>query len=191
MRKGSPPGQAWRREPGGPFDDLRREDFAQARAKGANIKAAGKAAQLGTYQTALEWSKHPDMLGRIRELRQGAEDFVGASIGYVIEELKRNVRRSRKEKHFKSSNEALGMIYKIISTDPTVRSQVARALPPQASGQNLQAALRNAFSAPAVRIPRAKPGAQPPAKLPPTSTFVDTTGEEEPPDDGDEDEAAE
>jgi hypothetical protein len=130
----------WQREAGMAFPDLSRELFAKARARGANVKASASDAGIA-YQTGMMFEKHDAMRKRVSELRQGAEDFVGVSKAWIIHQLKRNADEAREEKAFKSSNEALHLIYKIISEDRDVSHQMARALPPDVSTKELKARL--------------------------------------------------
>jgi hypothetical protein len=172
-----PPGQprnvAWRRDPGGVFDDLRKEDFAKARAKGGSIRASSNHTGIG-YQTGIEWERRPEMLERIRELRQGAEDFVGASTAWVIQQLKINVDAAREQGAFKASNEAIGLIYKIMTEDKEIGLKVARSLPHTVSGQELQARLKESFNTPSPSTPKRK------QKPPPLPEPIDTDGEDAP-----------
>jgi hypothetical protein len=136
-----------RRDPGAPFDQLEREQYAKARAKGGSIKAAcgvaGISPALGTQLERL-----PEMRKRISELRQGAEDFVGVSKGWCIRQLMINAEQSREDGAWKASNEAIGLIHKMISEDVDISHQMARALPPDVGPQELQKRLSTAFSAP-------------------------------------------
>lgn len=125
----SRPAAAWNRAPGQPFEELSRERYAAARAKGQTAKAAAEEAGL-VYRTGLEFEKNPDMKRRIQELRQHSETFVGYSVAFILSELKRNAEIAREEKQIKSSNEALMAMYKIISQDPDAVQNAARALPP-------------------------------------------------------------
>lgn len=162
---GRPEGMVWRRDPGGAFDDFRRDEFAKARAKGGSIRASANVAGV-TYTVALKWEKHPEMMARIRELRHGAENFVGATVGWIIAELKRNVDLARDQGAIKASNEALMLIHRLISEDKETSMKMARALPHTVGGQELQRRVMAAFGAP-------------PASLPPRNVnLVDTHGEE-------------
>jgi len=137
----------FRRDPGGPFDSLEREQYAQARAKGGSIKGACAAAGIsGPTGTKLE--QHPEMRKRISELRQGAETYVGVSKAWVLQQLQRNAEEARDSGAFKASNEALISIYKIISEDRGVGHDMARALPPNVTPQELQKRLKESFKAP-------------------------------------------
>lgn len=127
----------WRRDQGAPFDDLAREQYAQARAKGDNIRTASTSAGID-YRTGMTFEKHVDMLARIRELRQGASNFVGVSVGFILSELRKNVELAREKGQLKSSNEALKLMYDIVKTDPNVANQVARQLPPGASTKSIK-----------------------------------------------------
>ena len=142
----------WRRDPGAPFDDAAREDYAKARAKGGTIKACANHVGIGA-PTATAWEKHPEMRGRIRELRQGAEDFVGVSVGWVIQELKRNVEEARENGQLKSSNEALKLIYDIVRTDPDIANKMARSLPPTVSTRSIKKQLLASLQADALPAP--------------------------------------
>lgn len=135
----------WRRTPGHPFDSLKRERYAQARARGGTVKASGNDAGIG-IQTAFKYEKHPEMKARIRELRSNAEDFLGVSLGWVVQELKTNVEAARRAEHFKSSNEALMLLHKIMTTDKNAAHNIARALPAEVNGQKLQDLLRANFN---------------------------------------------
>lgn len=178
MQHGRPKGQAFRRDPGGPFDDLRKEEFAKARARGGSIRASSNVAGV-QYQTALTWEKHPDMMARIREMRAGADDFVGATTGWVIGELKKNVEQAREEKQFKASNEALSLIYKLVTEDKDAALKVTRNLPANVQGTALQNAVMEAFNAPSPRPKKRLPRHDKQLETPDTQT-VDTDGESVP-----------
>lgn len=135
----------WRRDQGAAFDDLAREQFAQARAKGNSLKASAAGAGI-SYSAATQFERDERMRSRVRELRQGADNFVGVSVAWVLGELRKNVEGAREECAFKASNEALGMIYKIISEDKSVASSMARALPADVSRGDLQRMLRESFA---------------------------------------------
>ncbi len=139
----------FRRDPGGCFDDYRLETYAKARAKGGSIASAGVATGV-SKETAKRWEQHPEMRARLRELRDGAEDFIGVSKAYVLRELQKNVELAREQNAIKSSNEALHLIYRIISEDNNVAHQMAAAkqLPTTGAGQDLQRRLKAAFSTP-------------------------------------------
>lgn len=142
----------WRRDPGAPFDDLAREEYAKARAKGGSIKASAQMAGVEPA-TGTEFEKHPEMRARIRELRSGAETFVGVSVGYILQELRRNVDIARENNQLKSSNEALKMMYDIISKDASVMHDAARALPPDTDPRKLKAKLLATLKLPAAPPP--------------------------------------
>lgn len=135
----------WRRDPGAPFDDLGREVFAQERAKGHTLKVSSGAAGIA-YRTAVEFERDERMKVRVRELRRGADNFVGVSVAWVLGELRKNVEGAREECAYKASNEALAMIYKIITEDKSVASSMARALPADVSRGDLQRMLRESFA---------------------------------------------
>jgi hypothetical protein len=134
----------WHREPGMSFSSLERELFAKARARGCTIKAASSDAGIAIV-TGTQYERHEAMRKRISELRQGAEDFVGVSKAWIVAQLKRNADEAREEKAFKSSNEALQMIYKIISEDRDVSANMARALPHTVSAADIKARLKASF----------------------------------------------
>ncbi len=140
--------RSFRRDPGGPFDDYRIEQYAKARAKGGSVPASATATGI-SKATALRWEAHPEVRARVRELREGAEDFVGVSKAWVITQLKKNVEVARENNAVKASNEALIFIYKILMEDKQVAHQMASAkLPATAEGMDLQKALRASFSEP-------------------------------------------
>lgn len=145
----------WRRDRGAPFDDLSREQFAQARAKGVGILASANAADISNG-TASAFERHPEMQARVRELRAGAETFVGVSVPQVINELMKNAEEARGEKGgYRDSNNALWMVYKILSEDRDVAAAMLRRLGPDVSRRNLQKRLSEEFNG---RMP---PPAQP------------------------------
>lgn len=137
----------WRRDPGAPFDDLRREDYAKARAKGGTIRASAGHAGVEYTTTARQWERHPEMLARIRELRGNAENFVGVSVGYILAELKKNVEIAREAGQLKSSTEALKIMYDIVTTNPDVAQNTARALPPQLDQKTIKRRLLESLKA--------------------------------------------
>lgn len=157
---------AFRRDAGCPFDDVRKDEYAKARAKGGTIRAASGVAGID-YATGLSWEKHPEMMARIRELRSGAENFVGATTGWIINELKKNVDLARDQNAIKSSNEALMLIYRIINEDKESAMKMARALPHTVGGRELQSRVMEAFG-----------GAPDALPAPRNVNLVDTDGEE-------------
>lgn len=136
----------FRRDPGGPFDDFKVESFCRARAKGGNITSSGNAAGI-SKPTAFSYEKAPEVKARIRELRDGAEDFVGVSVAWILNQLKINVEAAREDGAYKASNEALMISYKIISENKAVAHKMASALP-ALEGKALQRALAESFSQP-------------------------------------------
>lgn len=136
----------FRRDPGGPFDSLKKERFAQARAKGAAIKSASAEAGI-TYRLGCDYERHDAMRMRIRELRSGAETYVGVSLGWLLSQLRINAKRARKAGNFKASNEALGLIAKIVQRKPDLDRDGARSLPADVSQQDVHAQLTQRFHA--------------------------------------------
>jgi len=136
----------FRREPGGPFDSLERERFAVARAKGMAIKAS--ATEAGVSATAgYAFERHDAMRLRVRELRAGAETYVGVSMGWLLTQLKRNALKARKAGAFKASNEALSLIAKIVQRQPELTKDQARSLPPDVTHEDVHTALTRRFHA--------------------------------------------
>lgn len=144
----------WRRDSGAPFDDLGREQYAQARAKGAGIKAASSAAGVQAA-TGTTYERHEAMRLRVRELRQGAETYVGVSKAWVLRELQVTIEAARDNGAYKAAIEGLGLIYKIITEDRSIGHEMARTLPPNVTPAELQKRLRESFRAPT--SPRALP----------------------------------
>ena len=136
----------FRRDPGGPFDSLEREKFAQARAKGASIKAASTEAGVRP-QTGYDYERHEEMRKRVRELRAGAETFVGVSMGWLVRQLTINAKRARKAGAYKASNEALGLIMKIVQRDPNQAANNPRSLPPDVTDADIHQTLTRRFHA--------------------------------------------
>ncbi len=144
--------RAFDRTPGQPFHDLGREQYAVARAKGATIKAAAQEAG-ANYRDCQDWDKHPEMLERIRELRQRTTQFVDVSVGYILNELKKNAEIARDEGQLKSSNEALKIMYDIIRTDPSIANNMARQLPPTMSTKSIKAQLLKSLKGETAPVP--------------------------------------
>ncbi len=136
---------AWSRVDGMPFDDVAREEYAKARAKGASPKVACQ--QAGVSAGCITWERDARMLARIRELREGAETFVGVSKAWVIGMLRKNAEKAHEEGQLKSSNEALSILYKILSEDRDVGAMMARALPHDVTPSELQRRLKETFAA--------------------------------------------
>jgi len=134
----------FRRDPGAPFDSWEREEYAKARAKGGSLKASAALAGVSPM-CVTKWERHPEVKARIRELRDGAETFVGVSTAWIINQLKINVDEARAAGAHKSSNEALGMIHKILTEDRNIGHQLSRALPPHVTPKQLQERLRESF----------------------------------------------
>lgn len=136
----------YRRDPGAPFDSLERERFAQARAKGATIKAACTEAGIRP-QTGYDYERHEEMRKRVRELRAGAETYVGVSMGWLVRQLTINARRARKAGAYKASNEAFGLIAKIVQRDPNQANNSPRSLPPDVTDADIHQTLTRRFHA--------------------------------------------
>lgn len=137
-----------RRDKGSPFDEFRVEQFCKARAKGATVSAAGNTAGI-SKGTALRWERHPEVRARQRELREGAEDYVGVSLGWCIAQLKRNAEEARDNGAYKASNEAILLAYKLMREDRSAaHNQPAVKLPATLEGMQLQRALSESFSQP-------------------------------------------
>lgn len=146
------PKMAFRRDPAGPFDDPRKDDYAKARAKGGSIRAASTHVGID-YKTGIIWEKNPEMMSRVRELRGGAETFVGVTTAWVIAELAKNVELAREHGALKASNEALQLIHKMITEDKEAGLKMARSLPHTVGGRELQKRVMEAFNAPRERLP--------------------------------------
>ncbi len=134
----------FRRSPGGPFDSLERETYARARARGEPLKAAATAAGVKPA-AAYDWEKHESVKERIRELRAGSETFINVSAGWLLEQLKQNAQLAREAEQFKASNEALGMIAKLLVHDPSLNANAPRALPPDVAPEDVQRTLTSRF----------------------------------------------
>lgn len=140
--------ELFRRDAGGPFDDHRLETYAKSRAKGGSVASSGVAAGV-VKATALRWEQAGEMRARIRELRDGAEDFVGVSKAWILNEYKKNVELAREQGAIKASNDALACMYRIICEDKNVAHSMAAAkLPATVEGQDLQRRLLSSFSQP-------------------------------------------
>lgn len=140
--------ELFRRDLGGPFDDARLETYAKSRAKGGSVASSGVAAGV-VKATALRWEQAGEMRARIRELRDGAEDFVGVSKAWILNEYKKNVELAREQGAIKASNDALACMYKIICDDKSVAHNMAAAkLPATLEGKDLQRRLLSSFSHP-------------------------------------------
>lgn len=136
---------AFHRDPGGPFTDLARENYAKARARGDNIKAASASAGIAPV-TGTQFEKNPEMRKRISELRQGAETYIGVSKAWIVQKTKELHEKASDEGHYKSALEALQFIHKIISDDKDVGHMMARALPHTVSDTDLKRALKATFT---------------------------------------------
>lgn len=135
----------FRRDPGAPFDSYEREQYAKARAKGGSITAACQVAGIsGPSGTAFE--KHPEMRARIRELRDGAEDFVGVSLGYMLGKLKEVIEDAHKAEEFKSAIDGIKVMAQLLEGNSDAAANMARALPPEVQGKALQKRLTDAFA---------------------------------------------
>lgn len=139
--------RTFRRDPGAPFDDYRVETFCKARAQGGSLAVAAHRTGI-SKATATKWEREPEVRARQRELREGAEDFIGVSVAWVIKELKTNVEAAREQGAIKASNEALVFIYKIMTENKAAAHQMASALPASLEGKDLQKALRESFRSP-------------------------------------------
>lgn len=136
----------FRRDPGGPYDSLERERYAQARAKGASIKSASTEAGVSP-NVGYTYERHDSMRLRIRELRAGAETYVGVSKGWLLNQLRINARKARKAGSYKASNDALGLIAKIVMRDPSLADETPRALSPDVTPKDLHQTLTSRFHA--------------------------------------------
>lgn len=149
----------WRRDPNAPFDSLEREQYAQARAKGGSIKAACAAAGI-SGPTGTTYERHDAMRLRIRELRQGAETYVGVSKAWVLRQLQQTIEEARDAGAYKASIEGLALIFKIISEDRGIGHDMARTLPPNVTPDELNKRLRASFRAPTRHLPEVRATAQ-------------------------------
>ncbi len=139
--------QSFRRDPGMPFDDYRVETYCKARAKGGTVLAAAGSA--GVHKnTAIKWEREPEVRARQRELREGAEDFIGVSVAWCIHQLKTNCTAAREAGAFKASNEAAILVYKIMREDKAAAHNMAAALPATTQGMDLQKRIRESFRQP-------------------------------------------
>lgn len=121
------------RDPGQPFLDPFKEDFAKAIAQGKMIKEAARIAGV-TAGTGEKWNAHEVMRARVRELRESSETFVGVSVGWILNELKQNVNLARTHKQLKVSNESLKLIYDIVKQNPDLVTNMPAADVTLASG---------------------------------------------------------
>lgn len=149
----------WRRDPNAAFDSLEREQYAQARAKGHSIKSASAAAGV-TPPTGTTYERHDAMRLRIRELRQGAETYVGVSKAWVLRELQQTIEAARDDGAYKAAIEGLALVFKIISEDRSIGHEMARALPHDVTPEELQKRLRASFRSPTRRLPEVRATAQ-------------------------------
>lgn len=150
----------WQREKNQPFNELSREEFARARAKGQTVKASSVSAGI-SYATGMQFERHEGIQARVRELRQGTEAFVGVSKAWILTQLMTNVTEARDNNAYKASNEALALIYKMISEDDDVGAGVIRSMPVNTNPRELQRRLANAFAPPKT----SKPVLQEPAAI--------------------------
>ncbi len=137
----------FRRDAGMPFDDYRVETYCKARAKGGTVLAAAGSAGVHK-QTAIRWEREAEVRARQRELREGAEDFIGVSVAWCIQQLKTNCMAAREQGAFKASNEAALLVYKIMREDKSAAHNMAAALPATTQGMDLQKRIRESFRQP-------------------------------------------
>jgi hypothetical protein len=108
------PAKAHTRRPLSPFDDPRLEDYCRARAAGQSPSAAATHAGYGKGHGP-KLAVDPDVMERVRELRDGSNTLVTVSVGYIVQQLRKNAEEARDAGQFKPSNDALGLLYEIIT----------------------------------------------------------------------------
>lgn len=113
---------------GNGFMDPKKETFAQAWAKTGLLVRACEAADI-TISTGAKWRGTAEMVARIKELRAGAQTFVGASKATIANMLRDNAENAAAQGKFKESNESLGMLYKLMSTDADMKDAADAASP--------------------------------------------------------------
>jgi hypothetical protein len=132
------------RRAGEPFDEGQVEDFVQARANGSSVKVSAGHAGIG-YDAAKTLEGSPEVRERLRELRAGTQTLTTVSAAWICEQLKVNVERARDCEQYKSSNEALKLLYEIVTKDSSVLSGIGHALP--AGADEMRSELRRRLSA--------------------------------------------
>jgi hypothetical protein len=135
---------AFHREPNGPFTDLAREQYAKARARGESIKVASSSAGV-SGATGTSFEKHPAMLKRVSELRQGAETYIGVSTAWCIQQVQQIIEEAREHEQYKTALEGVVFVHKVISGDKSVAPQMARALSPDVTPRQLKKMLDATF----------------------------------------------
>ena len=111
---------------GAGFMDPKKEAFAQGWAKTGLLVRACEAADI-VISTGAKWRGTPEMVTRIRELRAGAQTFVGASKATIANMLRENAENAAAQGKFKESNEALEMLYGMMSKDPDMKDGAEQA----------------------------------------------------------------
>lgn len=107
---------AFFRREGLPFDDVRKETFAKELARGGSIPKASELADVNP-KTGAAWKGNVAMIDRVRELRDGAETFIGVSKGWIVAQLKLNALGAQEDRKFAESTKTLELLYKILSLD--------------------------------------------------------------------------
>ena len=108
------------------FMDPKKEAFAKAWATTGLLVRACEAADV-VISTGAKWRGTPEMVTRIRELRAGAQTFVGASKATIANMLRENAENAAAQGKFKESNESLGMLYKLMSSDADMKDGTEQA----------------------------------------------------------------
>lgn len=157
----------WRKDPAsGRFDDLKKENFAKARAKGSSIAASAGYAGISNA-TGSKWEREAPMKMRISELRAGAEDFVGVSKGWILEQMKDLVSEARESGQLSTAAKTLEVMYEIVNTDKDLAGNMARAMAPGAT----TAEIRKQFLQTRQQLPA-------PSDAPSLTDVLDADGEE-------------
>ncbi len=106
------------RRPGDAFDCYQVERFVQERAAGHSVPVSADRAGV-SRSTGLSFEAEEAVRERLRELRAGTQTTCTVSLAWICEQLKKNAVDSREgeEPNFKASNEALKLLYEIV-TDP-------------------------------------------------------------------------
>lgn len=116
-------------------------------------------------ETGKKWQQRSEVQLRIRELKDGSNTVTLVTKAYVLNGLKKNAEESRLVGQYKSSNEALKILYDIIKTDREVAEGLSDGRP--LSG-DLRESLRNALSQTKAL----------PAPTPTVGELLETEGEE-------------
>lgn len=134
------------RNPLEPFMDARVETYCRSRAAGVSQAKCCEEAGIAKA-TAQTLDRHDDVAKRIAELKDATRDFTGISQAWVMDKLRINIEGAIAGKDYKSANQGLAMMTKLIKDHG---GNVADRLGTAPARKALREDFRSRLGAPAV-----------------------------------------